>query len=521
MGLKRKSSAQPSKFWLILFLLPIGGLGLGIWLGMPRGQSGSFQEIATILPESTEVVLTIDTKPQSWSFLDKSLSPQAQEIVKLAVEQSPFFSLLRQTNMTWQKDVKPWSGGIIAVALLGNNQDGSKATVIIAPSKNRGGRDFLARYRQALGNDFKEQTYEGISYYQLQGNPDRSYVTAELKNNMIIASHPQALFQIIDVLQNRQKSLTTLSFLPPDQTQASLVNCLILLDQALPEQEIKEPKAISFTMSALTDDIGIKMITYFNKPIPNIPDRGSKLISLLPADTFFVLSGWQIESSWSFLQESLSSNNFFQQISSNITENSPFNLQEDILKWMKGEFTIGAIPAQEGILGKTAGFGLVFLAEAEKEASRRFFDRLDELAVNSEGGILPGGVTLQTNPARTLWQVGKSTAASHGFIEQTAYWGMGELGNRLKSSPSLPESPNFQSLTQGMKTENGGYFYLDMKVARDLFSQRIAPEDWRSEGWFQNTMTILNSIEGVAFTQSTLNDRATILEGKIKLGKSS
>lgn len=519
MSPKRKTSFQPSKqFWLILFLLPIGGLGLGVWLALPKGQSGSFQNIVEILPATTEVVVSIDTKPQSWSFLDKTVSPQAQEIVQLALEQSPFFSLLRQTNMEWQKDVKPWTDGIIAVALLGNNSDGSKATAIIAPSRNRGGRDFLARYRQALGNDFKEQTYEGINYYQLQGSPDRSYVTAELNQNMIIASHPQALFQIIDVLQNRQKSLTNLSFWSADQTNEGLVNCIILPNQAL---DIKEPQALSFRLSALSDGIGVKLITYFNKPIPSIPDRKSELVSLLPSDTFLVLSGWQIGTSWAFLEESLSANNLFQQINSNITENSPFDLQEDILKWMKGEFTIAGIPAKEGILGKTTGFGLVFLAEADQEQSNLFFDRLDELAVNSEGGILPGGVTLQTRPSQTLWQVGKSTAASHGFIEQTAYWGMGELGSRLNSSPSLWESPNFQSLTQGMKPENGGYFYLDMKVARDLFSQRIAPEDWRTEGWFQNTMTILKSIEGIAFTQSTIEDKTTILEGKIKLEESS
>jgi hypothetical protein len=518
MGVKRKKSTSPPYLiWLFLVLVAIGALG--IWLIFPKAPPPTFRDIGALLPDTTEVVITIDTRPQSWSFLDKSISPKAREIVRLAVEQSPFFSLLRQAQMDWQRDVQPWSGGIVGVALLGNSNDDSKATVLIAPSKNGGGKDFLRRYRRALGDNFQEQTYEGITYFQRQ--TDGSYVTAAIKNNMIIASNPQALFQMIDVWQNRRSSILTTSVWQQDTKDGGLVHSFVRANQNLFDQKIKEPEALTFTLAALPEGLEIKTTTHFKQSLPPIPDRKSTLVSLLPADTFFCLSGWQLAQTWSFLGKSLNDQNVLQQIESYMKDNTPFNLQEDILKALTGEFTIGAIPAQGGILGKTLGFGLVFLAEADQNRSTQFFDRLDELAVNSQGGILPRGVTLQTEGGKTQWLVGKSIAASHGFKDGVAYWGMGELGNRLNSGSKLPDHSKFQALTQGMKTENGGYFYLDMTVARNLWQERIAPPDWRTEGWFQNTMTILQSIEGVAFTQSRTNARTTTLEGKIILGKSS
>lgn len=526
MAVKKRKSAPKSWAKWGLVLLPIGGLGLGIWWAMPRPQPPTFAEISGMLPETAEVTLTIDLERQSWSFLDKLVSPQAQAIWQRPIDQSPFQTLLRQTGMDWQRDVKPWSKGIIGVALLGNQEDESTATVLLAPSRNRrGGREFLARYRQSLGNNFTEQTYEGVSYYQLQGNSDRNDVTAEVKNYVIITSHPQALFQIVDVLQNRRKSLQDLSFLSDDLKGKALVQGVVRSNTQLFEQknDKTEPafEALTFSLSPLVNGLKIEAHNHFRQPLPPIPDRSSKLIGLLPEDTFLFLSGWQIGESWSFVQKSFPNNETIKQIQTTIADNTPFNLQQDILGWMQGEFAIGAIPAQDGIIGKTAGFGLVFLAEAEQEGSRRFFDQLDRLAVASEGGILPRGVTLEARPDKTLWQVGKSIAASHGAIGQTVFWAMGELGNKLNSGAKLPDSAKFQALTTAMKPENGGYFYLDMTVARTIFSQRIAPSDWQQASWFQDTMTVLNTIEGVVFTHSQINDRTTKLEGKIILGQSS
>lgn len=152
MAVKKRKSAPKSWAKWGLVLLPIGGLGLGIWWAMPRPQPPTFAEISGMLPETAEVTLTIDLERQSWSFLDKLVSPQAQAILQRPIDQSPFQTLLRQTGMDWQRDVKPWSEGIIGVALLGNQEDKSKATVLLAPSRNRrGGAGIFSPLSPELG----------------------------------------------------------------------------------------------------------------------------------------------------------------------------------------------------------------------------------------------------------------------------------------------------------------------------------------------------------------------------------
>lgn len=149
-------------------------------------------------------------------------------------------------------------------------------------------------------------------------------------------------------------------------------------------------EALTFSLSPLVNGLKIEAHNHFRQPLPPIPDRSSKLIGLLPADTFLFLSGWQIGESWSFVQKSFPNNETIKQIQTTIGDNTPFNLQQDILGWMKGEFAIGAIPAQEGITGKTAGFGLVFLAEAEQEGSRRFLTNSIGWLWLRRGAFCPG-----------------------------------------------------------------------------------------------------------------------------------
>ncbi|MFN3361898.1 MAG: DUF3352 domain-containing protein [Pseudanabaenaceae cyanobacterium] len=522
---KKRKTANP--WWLILLLLPIVGVGLGLWFGSrPTGVTPD--SIAAVLPPTTAVVFTVNTTPRAWSFWEQSLSPPAKAVLQQKIDRLPLTTMLRQAGLEWQRDVQPWCQGIVGIALLDNDQDDSTAATVIIPARSkRGAEDFIQRYQGSWGQS-EQRNYEGVIYQQTN-DPDRSEVIALVKDTVVIASHPQALFQIVDVVQKRQPALREASIWQSardGQTETAdqvLIRGLIRQNASLfgDKHKLQELEAVAVAVAGKPQGLTVFAKTYFQQPLPAIPEGNSKLLNLLPEQTFFYLSGWQLGKTWSFLAKNLTAQTKLTEWESYLTNEVGLDLQRDVFSWWTGEWAVAAIPTQTGILGKTTGFGLVFLAEGEKEKGERFWQRLDDLAVNARGGLLPRGVTLQTKNDRTLWFVGKSLAASHGALGAYNFWAMGELGEQLKANNSLPGSSKWQRSVASLPSTNGGYFYLDMTVARTLFSNNIAPSEWQDQPWFQETMVILNSITSITFTQTRLDDRTTRLDGLILLAPAS
>ncbi|MCS6959066.1 MAG: DUF3352 domain-containing protein [Pseudanabaenaceae cyanobacterium SKYGB_i_bin29] len=523
---RKKRQTTFSRWWLILLLLPIAGVGLGLWFGWSRQQVVNLDYVATLLPQTTEVLCTVDMTPQAWSFVHKSVAPSAREVLAKSLDRLPVMRMVQQAGLDWQRHVQPWSRGMVGLALLGSSQDESTAVAVLIPAQSTAGaKDFIRRY-QGSWSQSEERSYEGIIYQQ-NSNPDRSEVVALVKDAVVIASHPQALFQIIDVAQNRQPALAALAVwqsssslkLQTETTDRLLLHGLVRQNTNLfaDKTRLKEPEAFSFALTTLPQGLHVKFQTYFRNPLPPISDRESKLVALLPAQTFFYVSGWQLRESWLFFTNVFADQTKITEWRNSLLSEAGLDLEQDVFGWMQGEWGIAGIPTQTGVLGKTTGFGLVFLAEGGRQASQRFFEQLDNLAVNSQGGLLPKGVTLQGKNDRTLWLVGKSVAASHGAVGGYNFWAMGELGDQIKFNNSLLSDAKWQRSVAGLPQTNGGYFYLDMGVARALFSNNIAPPEWQAQDWFKETMAILNSIDAITFTQTRVDDRTTRLEGQIIL----
>lgn len=561
-ALKKKNPLKKKKTPVLL----IGGLsaaamaagGAAGYFFLTRSQStDSITGIATVIPQDAQVAIAVNTKPEPWQKLSQFGTPESQKLLKDSMQQSPLGILLSQSQTDFNKDVQPWLGGEAVTALVGDPQkpNSPPGTLVIVSTNDSSLSDaFLVKYRNALtkqGAKFSPKEYKDLRYFESPTRePGRSVVTADIGGRYVaIATSAELLQKTYDTYKGEKPSLakkTNFNNVFGSDRRTNINNPLVQmyldgsvalefigsqtrvsLSQPVVEASRKQLDAI--TLAVGTQKEGLRMeLSIYPKSAPS-SDRSndsqngtSSVLSKLPQETFLLISGNNLKQSWQEIAAQAkgnpSSTQATKQIRQAVKDATKLDLEKDILKWMTGEFAIAAIPSSQGLL-KNPGFGLVVLMQtSDRNATTKMLTKLDKLAESSASGAIPQGVEAKSKQLAgkqiVTWNIGSSTVASHGFIDDKhAFWAMGDLSEVLIPSPSqkLPDSSDFQVLTTGLSTHNGGYFYLNMDSALTIAEKLLPSEAKTSEGYTQ-TRAVLNAIRGIAVTNTTIDNRIARLD---------
>jgi flagellar basal body-associated protein FliL len=508
---------------------------------------------ATAIPQEAQVVMAFNTKVEPWNKLAQFGTPASQKLISESITKSPLNSLLVQSKTEYSRDVQPWLEGYIITALVPNaaQPQAPAATLVIAPTRDRSKSDaFLSKYREALaqqGAKFTAKQYKDVTYYESPTrDPNNSVVTADIGGQYVaIATSPKLIQQAIDTYKGSNPSLAKKPIFAKiygATNQTKLVEPLVQvyldgevalefigsqanlnLNEAAIAQSKRELDAMTLTGGTQKEGLRFEINTYLKNDNSNpLANNEAKVLNLLPQETFLLVSGVNLYQSWQSLvaqaKGNSSSAQLIDQIRKAVKDSTKLDLDQDILKWMNGEFAIAAIPNNQGILANP-GFGFVAIAQAsDQNAAKTALDKIDKVAQTNSGGLLPKGVDLKPkqigDKSVITWAIGNTNVATRGTLDNNfVFWSMGDLADTFVPNPAnnLPQSSAFKILTTDIPKSNGGYFYLNMTTALSL-ADRLLPPEVKSNPSFTEIRSVLDAINGIAVTSTNVDAKTTRLD---------
>jgi len=508
---------------------------------------------AAAIPQEAQVVMAFNTKSEPWNKLAQFGTPASQKLIGDSITKSPLNSLLVQSKTEYSRDVQPWLEGYIITALVPNaaQPQAPAATLVIAPTRDRGKSDaFLVKYREALtqqGARFTPKQYKDVTYYESPSrDPNNSVVTADIGGQYVaIATSSTLIQQAIDTYKGSNPSLAKKAIFVKiygSTTQTKIAEPLLQvyldgevalefigsqaklnLNEAAIAESRRELDAMTLTGGTQKEGLRFEINTYLKNDNSNLlANNEAKVLNLLPQETFLLVSGVNLSQSWQSLvaqaKGNSSSAQLIEQIRKGVKDSTKLDLDQDVLKWMNGEFAIAAIPNNQGVLANP-GFGFVAIAQAsDQNAAKAALDKIDKAAQSPSGGLLPKGVELKPKQIgdKTVigWAIGNTNVATRGNLDNNfVFWSMGNLADTFVPKPAnnLPASSTFQILTTGLPKSNGGYFYLNMTTALTL-ADRLLPPEVKSNPNFTEIRSVLDAINGMAVTSTNVDTKTTRLD---------
>ncbi|MFO5476049.1 MAG: DUF3352 domain-containing protein, partial [Dolichospermum sp.] len=186
------------------------------------------------------------------------------------------------------------------------------------------------------------------------------------------------------------------------------------------------------------------------------------------------------------------------------------DLDKDIFSWMNGEFGLGAIQSNQGLLARVGFGGALVLDTSDRKTAEATLTKLDNFAKQQQLNVAQktiGGKNV------TEWQIPQQGAlVAHGWLnDNTAFLAIGGPVAEIladRKGAALDQSDTFKTVTGSLQKPNGGYFYLDMDKTTDII-KRLAPQN---QPLTPDTTAILTSMRGVGVTVNSPSKSKTEME---------
>jgi Protein of unknown function (DUF3352) len=534
-----------------------GSIAAYMYLKGPSGDSSGAFASAKIVPSGAFIATYISTDPQAWAKLQQFGTPEAQKIVKKGLD-SLNKGFLTESNISYEKDLKPWLGGVMIAMLpptssanpVPNTPPATREPnilMVVGIKDKLAALNFAKKLKQEKGVTTKEIDYKGERITETIGKGKPSYSAVLNNTYVVLAPEKQTVEKSIDTYKgqpsfankegansiftkNVDVKNTVAQIYVPDY--GGMVQQLLATNPratTLAPQTLKQLKQVKSMVANIgIDDAGVRM-----KAIANLDPQLSKfqyqnttakVVANFPGDTLALINGQGISSWWSAVVEQSKDYPEFKQVIEQARGQLKavnFDLDKDIFGWMNGEFGFAAIPSNQGILAQLGVGGAFVFDTSDRKTAESTFAKLDNLAKTQKIKVAQRNIN---GKALTEWQIPQQGALlAHGWLDQdTVLVALGGPIAEAIAEPknqSLDNSDNFKAVTNSLQKPNGGFLYLDMDKTVSLVN-RFAVQ---GQAMPPEASAILSSIRGLGVTATSL-DKSTsqvemLLALKPKTGK--
>ncbi len=528
-----------------------GGIAAYVYFKGSAGDASALGS-AKVVPATALMATYISTDSEAWSKLQQFGTPEAQKLLTQGLEkfnQDAF----KESNISYEKDLKPWVGSVMIAVLPPNQvkpvqaiqppgepnqpaklQSEPNVLVVVGIKDKLSALNFGNKLKSQKGVKFQETDYKGekITESAEKGKPTYSVV---LNNSqLVLAPDKQTVQQAIDTFKGQpsfaskegtsailakgvdvKNSLAQIYV--PDY--AGMVQQLIAANpQAtqLPPQTLKQLKLVkSMVLGVGVDDAGIRL-----KAIANLDPQLSKfqyqttpaqIVGQFPADTLALVNGKSINRSWSLLTEQSKDYPEFNQAVEQARQQLKLvnlDLDKEIIGWMDGEFAVGAIPSNQGILAQVGMGGAFVFDTSDRKTAESTLTKLDDLVKKQSVNVAKRNIS---GKDVTEWQTPQGSVLAHGWLNQNTLFVAvgGPIADAIAGAKtqSLDNSETFKAVTGSLQKPNGGYFYLDMDKTMTLVNRFVPPGQLPPEA-----SAILGSIRGLSATATSPDNSTSNLE---------
>jgi hypothetical protein len=501
---------------------------------------------ANIIPQDALFAVSLTTNPQQWQKLQEFGTPKTQvELSKNIVQLRD--RLLTNNGYDFQKDIQPWVGDEVTIAVLAplgtnnplpkpvtdseNTANSQQSVVMVLPVKNPEiAKNLLAESKTRKQGKWINHTYQGIVIQQNNGQVGTNFATALLEQRfLVITDDAKTAERVIDAYKNKTSLSTTGGFadnFPKVATYQPFAQFYINVPIAariaaatpkhrLPAQvlaQLQNNQGLAGTMTLESTGMHFRGISWLNPQSQRllvVDNPGGKMPSRLPGETLMMLSGNNLQRLWSEYVLTSQGNPQApftpEQLRSGVKSLTNLDLERDLLSWMPGEFSISVVPTiSQDNAPENFRAGLVFMVQvSDRQKAETAWQQLDDIMKNQyQFQIQPGKVANQpivnwVSPFGTL-------TATHGWLDgNVAFLVVGApITDKILPSPhqSLGSTRSFQQTVPTEPNPANGQFFLDVEGTAQNFTLNTI---------FPNQQTFLAATRSIGIT-TAVNDNRSI-----------
>jgi len=444
-------------------------------------------------------------------------------------------SLLANTDLDYSRDIQPWIGDEITLAVTTPDFDdrdrskGQQTGFLLAVSSQNADRSqqFLTSYWQKQSRADKtvqSELYKGIqlNYKKLptakqKAAPILPFNPLSLPNSTLPSSFATAaiggssdagnnlkfvLFSnspniLRDAINNLEAANLNLNNSPNYQkafqqlNQGRIALAFVNLPQPATEQNLQvSPNSLAVAVGVNRRGLLAQTALVTSRENTASPTLSEPVQALqyIPSASPFAVASTDLRNFWADLSSAVSANaevsKLVDRAIADIQQNWGVNLQQDIFNWVQGEYALAVVPSSSNTPD--------WIFAAEKSAdSASAIDKLDEIARSKEYSI--GSFTLR-NQKITAWTQ-LTTSSNYGkennrksAIETEAKGVRATVGKyeifttsveamdaalKAAETGSLVANQDFQTSIEPLPPANDGYFYLDWPSSRAIWEKQI------------------------------------------------
>ncbi|MFM7423843.1 MAG: DUF3352 domain-containing protein [Elainella sp.] len=558
-------------------------------VGMPPG--------AEIIPQDTAMLLSFTTNRGQWQQVRRFGTPDSQATFDQKLAQFRD-RLLIANGLNYQRDIQPWVGSEITTAFLlpaagqgqGNQKvtpydpaalaAGQQSTVMVLPIADPAkAQQLFATPRVAAGQDWVDRDYRGVKIREVQGAERRAYAAAVLDSRFVVASNdPKAVERVIDTFKGKPSVAQTSGYSqalshiattdPFMQVYVNLPAATAITasntSQPIPPQlllPLKANQGLAGTVSLEPDGLRFQAVSWLaanRRTRFKVTNSAERMPLLLPTDTLFAITGGNLKQSWQTyaqLPEAQPNGQIVpaqglldpDRLRRSVTNLTGLDLDQDLINWMNGEFSLALIATPEGGTNSTpkplpesaspesdseaspspeAGLsraalagskaGVVLITQTnDRKAAEESFKKLDEL-VKTRYRFTVKQTQVGDKPVTQWVSPFGSLTLSHGWLDgNVAFLAIGsDLASTFLPSPAktLADNSLFRQVDSADLKPNNGHFFIDLdrlNANPALPLPKLPPEN----------QAFIEAIRAIGLTAALQDNRTTRYDTHIILRK--
>ncbi|MDC0834759.1 hypothetical protein AY599_16655 [Leptolyngbya valderiana BDU 20041] len=502
-------------------------------LTLLRGAPISEPVAAMFVPKDAPLVMSLFANPQKLQNLRQLRTPLRKRGKARAEFDRLKRSLLADTDLNYERDIKPWLGNEITLAVTTPDLDrdpknGTQPGYLLAlevkdAEQSREFLDLFWQNKAVSGRDLQFEQYKGVKLIystkiqppsrdglQLKDfNPFAKSSAGEWSSAVVgdrfvlFANAPEVLRKAINDVQvddlnlngspTYRKALDRMS----DRRIGLILGDVPQLaawlggESVRPDSQLPDTLAVGLTLSrkGLVADTVWASESDESTVTPQL-DRPVAALNYIPENSALVIAGRDLDTRWNRLSNALSGDDLFSRLVSQplseLESRWGISLPEDIFSWVEGEYALALLPGVD--LHET---DWLFVAE-DSDAADASMQKLDDAAL--EKGYSVGPFTLKDQHRILAWTrlVTKEGETAEGNLrlrlEADVMGVRGQIDNyrilassieaidRAVSAPrrfSLLSDKGFSKKLGIFPTPNDGYLYLNWENGKQPIKERI------------------------------------------------
>ncbi|MBE9123945.1 DUF3352 domain-containing protein [Tychonema sp. LEGE 07199] len=529
--------------FLIAGVLALLGLGAGgfYWLStqtplnLLAGGPTTTPAAAVFVSKEVPLLVSMLVNPDRLEALRQVFAtPKERSLAHAEFEQIKK-SLLANTDLDYSRDIQPWIGDEITLALTNPDFDdrdrskGEQTGFLLAVSSQNADRSqqFLKSYWQKQSRADKtvqSELYKGVqlNYKKLPTakqktapilpfNPlplpnstlPSSFATAAIRGrsasgnnlNFVLFSHSPNILR--DAINNLEAANLNLSNSPNYQkafqqlNQGRIALAFVNLPEPATEQNLQVfPNSLAVAVGVNRRGLLAQTALVTSRENTASPTLSEPVLALqyIPSASPFAVASTDLRNFWADLSSMVSANaevsKLVDRAIADIQESWSVNLPQDIFNWVQGEYALAVVPSSSN------SADWVFVTETSADALQAI-DKLDEIARSKEYSI--GSFTLRNQKITAWTQLTTSSNHGKGNNRQSAIvteakgvratvgkyeiftTSVEAMDAALKAAEtgSLVANQDFQISIEALPPANDGYFYLDWPSIRSIWEKQI------------------------------------------------